>query len=123
RSLKEFVTCRFSYFTQTSAPVSPERFGAANMGVRRTWPWMTRPAALIASSVTMRPNSGAPALPMDQAGKKISPSVQQVGVDKRFGQGAAAPRARAITAHAPCARTAFLPFAGGFRDSRRTDHE
>ena len=35
RSLKELVTCRFSYFTNTSAPVRSESFGAGSMGVRK----------------------------------------------------------------------------------------
>ena len=37
RSLNELVTCRFSYLTNTCAPVSAESFGAGSIGVRSTW--------------------------------------------------------------------------------------
>src|SRR5215831_4069217 len=53
RSLNELVTWRFSYFTNTSAPVSAESFGAGSTGVRSTWPAMVRRALSISASVTV----------------------------------------------------------------------
>src|SRR5262245_35797402 len=55
RSLNELVTCRFSYLTNTSAPVSAESFGAGSIGVRSTWPAMVRRAASISAIVTLMP--------------------------------------------------------------------
>src|SRR5262249_38779357 len=45
-------TCRFSYFTNTSAPVSAESFGAGSIGVHSTCPAMTRRAFSISAMVT-----------------------------------------------------------------------
>src|SRR5262245_51912016 len=63
RSLNELVTCRFSYLTKTSAPVSAESFGAGNMGVRRTTLSMTRRAASISAIVTLNGLSGRDVAP------------------------------------------------------------
>src|SRR5580658_4873034 len=53
RSLNELVTCRFSYLTKTSAPVSADSGGAGISGVRSTWPAMVRRAASMSASVTI----------------------------------------------------------------------
>src|SRR5690242_15098166 len=53
RSLNELVTCRFSYLTQTCAPVSAESFGAGSIGVRSTCDPIVRRAASISASVTL----------------------------------------------------------------------
>src|SRR6202049_2288553 len=53
RSLNELVTCKFSYLTKISAPVSADSGGDGNSGVRRTWPAMVRRAASISASVTI----------------------------------------------------------------------
>src|ERR1041385_6762657 len=61
RSLNELVTCRFSYLTNTSAPVSADSLGAGSIGVRSTWPAMIRRAASISARVTvngLRSNRG-----------------------------------------------------------------
>src|SRR5213075_3248200 len=50
RSLNELVTWRFSYLTKTSAPVSADSRGAGSIGVRSTWPAMTRRAASMSAS-------------------------------------------------------------------------
>src|SRR5215213_703374 len=52
RSLKELVTCRFSYLTKTEARVSAESRGAGSMGVRSTCPAITPRAACTSASVT-----------------------------------------------------------------------
>src|SRR6516164_6719854 len=52
RSLKELVTCRFSYFTKTSAPVKAESLGAGSIGVRSTCPAMVRRARSMSAIVT-----------------------------------------------------------------------
>ena len=57
RSLNELVTWRFSYLTKTSAPVSADSLGAGSIGVRSTWPAMTRRAASMSASVTVIPLS------------------------------------------------------------------
>src|SRR5262249_2598492 len=54
RSLNELVTCRFSYLTWTSAPVSAESFGAGSIGVRSTAPASVRRAASTSAMVTPR---------------------------------------------------------------------
>src|SRR5258706_14358434 len=54
RSLNELVTWRFSYLTKTSAPVSADSRGAGSIGVRRTWPAITRRAASISANPTVR---------------------------------------------------------------------
>jgi hypothetical protein len=51
RSLNEFVTCRFSYLTKTSAPVRPESFGAASIGVRSAAPASIRRAVSTSARV------------------------------------------------------------------------
>src|ERR1700722_1462724 len=53
RSLKELVTCKFSYLTKTSAPVSADSGGAGSNGVRSTCPAIVRRAASISANVTM----------------------------------------------------------------------
>src|SRR5579862_6651157 len=53
RSLNELVTCKFSYLTKISAPVSADSGGDGNSGVRSTWPAMVRRAASISASVTI----------------------------------------------------------------------
>src|ERR1700682_5895892 len=53
RSLNEVVTCKFSYLTKISAPVSADSGGDGNSGVRSTWPAMVRRAASISASVTI----------------------------------------------------------------------
>ncbi len=53
RSLNELVTCRFSYLTKTSAPVSADRRGAGSIGVRNTCPAITRRASWISAIVTV----------------------------------------------------------------------
>src|SRR6188768_475575 len=52
RSLKELVTCKFSYLTKTWARVSADSRGAGNMGVRSTCPAMTPRAAWMSARVT-----------------------------------------------------------------------
>src|SRR5215468_3493665 len=54
RSLNELVTCRFSYLTCTSAPVSAESLGAGSIGVRNTTPSITRRAASTSAGVTLK---------------------------------------------------------------------
>ncbi len=54
RSLNELVTWRFSYLTNTSAPVSADSRGAGSIGVRSTWPAMTRRAASMSAKVTLK---------------------------------------------------------------------
>src|SRR6516164_8682138 len=53
RSLNECVTCRFSYFTNTSAPVRADSLGAGSMGVRSTCPAMVRRASSTSAIVTL----------------------------------------------------------------------
>src|SRR5262249_5900567 len=53
RSLNELVTWRFSYLTNTSAPVRAESLGAASMGVRSTFPAIVRRAASMSAMVTL----------------------------------------------------------------------
>ena len=57
RSLKELVTCRFSYLTNTSAPVSAESFGAGSIGVRSTAPAIVCRAALTSANRMFKGNS------------------------------------------------------------------
>src|SRR6185295_4057462 len=54
RSLNELVTWRFSYLTKTSAPVSADSRGAGSIGVRSTWPAITRRAASMSARVTVK---------------------------------------------------------------------
>src|ERR1041385_5641987 len=58
RSLNELVTWRFSYLTNTSAPVRAESLGAGSIGVRSTWPARTGRAA----STSANPTFGLPLL-------------------------------------------------------------
>src|ERR1700748_335299 len=53
RSLNEFVTCKFSYLTKTSAPVRADKGGAGSSGVRKTCPEIEWRAFSISASVTM----------------------------------------------------------------------
>src|SRR5262245_11085586 len=62
RSLNALVTCRFSYFTPTCAPVSAADFGAGSIGVRSTWRPMVRRAASMSASVTVIGPSDIPRL-------------------------------------------------------------
>src|SRR5215211_303753 len=57
RSLNELVTWRFSYLTETSAPVSADSLGAGSVGVRSTWPAMVRRARSMSASVTFNVSS------------------------------------------------------------------
>jgi len=54
RSLNELVTWRFSYLTKTSAPVSADSRGAGSIGVRSTYPAMTRLAASMLARVMLK---------------------------------------------------------------------
>src|SRR5262245_10693639 len=63
RSLNELVTCRFSYLTNTSAPVNADSRGAGSIGVRSTWPAMVRRASWISASVTVKVESALTRLP------------------------------------------------------------
>src|SRR5262249_60046696 len=92
RSLNEFVTWRFSYFTLTEAPVSTESFGAGSMGVRRTRPAMVLRAASTSASVIAMPYLLI-----------CLTSCQSV------------PTGRPLT-RASCVRTVYSPLAGGFEE-------
>src|ERR687893_3144935 len=61
RSLNEFVTCRFSYLTNTSAPVSADRLRAGSMGVRSTAPELVPRADSISARVMLiQPRQASP---------------------------------------------------------------
>ena len=59
RSLNELVTWRFSYLTKTSAPVSADSRGAGSIGVRSTWPAMTRRAASMSAKWSIAQDLGS----------------------------------------------------------------
>ena len=69
RSLNEAVACRFSYFTQMSAPVACDRRGAGRNGVRMTTPAINSAAARISVRVG-RAMSGMDACSPDGAAAK-----------------------------------------------------
>src|SRR5262245_27965170 len=101
RSLKELVTCRFSYLTKTSAPVSAESFGAGSIGVRSRCPAMVRRAATMSATVTLMLR-----LPPGRMRPDRAPSPQ---IDR-----------------ASCLKTVYSPFAEGFDaddDSRERRHD
>src|SRR5215467_10003768 len=101
RSLKEFVTWRFSYLTLTEAPVSADSFGAGSMGVRRRRPAMIRRAASTSASVM------AITLPLL--------SLLPDGSDTPDSQRARGPTSGQL-ARASCGQTVYSPPAGGFEE-------
>jgi len=83
RSLNEFVTCRFSYLTKTSAPVRPESFGAASIGVRSAAPASMRRAVSTSARVIVIDRLRVPAQ-LRSSQRAVGRAAQGVSWPTRF---------------------------------------